>query len=78
MNTGRVARRSIAGIVTLVGVAAYGQMNRACARDGLKAESVADATGNLHVPRDYRTAYQLLGSWAVAAEGQGSKELPDR
>jgi hypothetical protein len=56
MNTGEVARSSIAGIVTLVGVAAYVQMNRAFARDGLKAESVADAIGNLHVPEDYRTA----------------------
>jgi hypothetical protein len=30
----------------------------------------------LHVPDDYRTAYQFLGSWAVASDqGQGSKEL---
>jgi hypothetical protein len=40
-----------------------------------KTETVVDARGNLRVPGDYRTAYQFLGSWAVAADqGQGSKE----
>jgi cytochrome P460 len=39
-------------------------------------EKVVDAGGNLRVPGDYRTAYQFLGSWAVAADqGQGSKEI---
>jgi len=38
--------------------------------------SVVDSSGNLRVPEDYRTLYQSLGSWAVAAdEGKGSKEL---
>ena len=37
--------------------------------------SAADSNGNLHVPADYRTRYQYLGSWAVAAEGKGSKEM---
>src|SRR6266849_6344300 len=33
-------------------------------------------TGNLHVPDAYRTTYQALGSWVVAADrGKGSKEL---
>ena len=41
-----------------------------------KTEKVVDASGNLRVPADYRTAYQSLGSWAVAADqGQGSKEI---
>ena len=41
-----------------------------------KAAKVADASGNLRVPGDYRTAYQFLGSWAVAADqGPGSKEI---
>jgi len=35
-----------------------------------------DAEGHLHVPGDYRTSYQFLGSWAIAADdGKGSKEL---
>ncbi len=38
--------------------------------------AVVDDTGNLRVPADYRTAYQLLGSWVVAADdGPGSREL---
>ncbi|MGY4315052.1 cytochrome P460 family protein [Bradyrhizobium sp. JR3.5] len=37
---------------------------------------VADRDGHLHVPADYRTTYQLLGSWAIALDdGRGSKEL---
>ena len=40
------------------------------------AESVADAAGNLHVPKDYQSHYQFLGSWAVASDsGKGSKEI---
>jgi len=31
-----------------------------------KPERVVDASGNLRVPGAYRTAYQFLGSWAVA------------
>ena len=67
-------------IVAAVGVAvsamaasvAYGQMDPTVPM----AEGVADANGSLHVPEDYRTLYQSLGSWAVAAdEGKGSKEL---
>ena len=41
-----------------------------------KAARVVDASGNLRVPGDYRTAYQFLGGWAVAADqGPGSKEI---
>ena len=41
-----------------------------------KTDKVVDASGNLRVPADYRTAYQFLGSWAVAADqSQGSKEI---
>jgi len=76
MKTVNFVGFSMVGLTALVAVAAYGQMSTTASRDGLKAEAVADATGNLHVPNDYRTAYQLLGSWAVAADGgQGSKEL---
>lgn len=42
---------------------------------GASSQTV-DASGNLRVPADYRTAYQFLGSWAVAADqGQGSKSM---
>ena len=37
---------------------------------------MVDAAGHLRVPADYRTLYQALGSWAIAADsGQGSKEV---
>ena len=40
------------------------------------SSSVVDAKGNLRVPENYRTEYQFLGAWAVAAEdGNGSKEM---
>jgi hypothetical protein len=50
---------------------------RAYAADGVSpGASVADRDGHLHVPDDYRTTYQLLGSWAISAgDGGGSKEL---
>jgi Cytochrome P460 len=38
-------------------------------------ERVADAAGNLHVPENYRARYQFMGSWAVAADDKGSKEI---
>lgn len=41
-----------------------------------RAAAAVDPYGNLRVPKDYRSTYQYLGSWAVAAdEGQGSKGL---
>ena len=43
---------------------------------GPKSEAVEDASGNLRVPDDYRTTYEALGSWALAADqGPGSKNL---
>jgi len=67
---------SIAGVSALVAVVAYGQMDATPFSGGAKAQAVDDAAGNLHVPDAYRSLYQLLGSWAVAAEqGHGAKEL---
>jgi Cytochrome P460 len=38
--------------------------------------NVADVAGHLRVPANYRTLYQTLGTWAIAADGgQGSKEM---
>lgn len=39
--------------------------------------SAVDAAGDLLVPKDYRTTYQFLGSWAIASDkgAQGSKGL---
>ena len=75
MKTASMTVISIAGISTVIAVAANGQMTTAPS-SGLQTETVADATGNLHVPDGYRATYQFLGSWAVAADqGQGSKEV---
>jgi hypothetical protein len=60
----------------MIAVAAHGQMNTTAPSSGPKAEAVVDANGNLHVPDAYRTTFQSLGSWAVAADqGRGLKEL---
>ena len=76
MKTGNVVAIGVAGISALVAVAVPGQMNLLASSNGAKAEAVVDANGNMHVPDAYRTTYQFLGSWAVAADqGQGSKEL---
>src|SRR5262247_3105521 len=57
-------------------VSGYGQMGTAASSTELRIESIEDAAGNLRVPDAYRTTYQLLGSWAIAADqGQGSKDL---
>ena len=65
-----------AGLMPLVLLAVFWQPGVAAAIERPRTERVVDANGNLRVPADYRTVYQFLGSWAVAAEqGQGSKEM---
>jgi hypothetical protein len=60
----------------IIAVAGNAQMSSLAANDKFKAEAVADTNGNLRVPDAYRTTYEFLGTWAVAADqGQGSKEL---
>jgi hypothetical protein len=64
---------AVAGSAGLLVVIA---MSIAMSSNEPKVEAVGDALGNLHVPDGYRTTYQWLGGWAVAAEqGPGSKEL---
>jgi hypothetical protein len=73
-----LAVAGLAGLLAIVVLAAYGGMDRTASRD-LSKRNVADDAGNLHVPDTYRTTYELLGSWAVAADqGQGSKQAPRR
>jgi hypothetical protein len=65
----------VAGLTAIGAVAANGQANMR-AQYGGAAAAVVDDKGNLRVPADYRTTYQTLGSWAVAAdEGPGSRQL---
>ena len=76
MKTINVAGIGIAGMAALLIITAHGQTEISASSNTPKAKAVVDANGNLHVPDAYRTTYQYLGSWAVAAgQGQGSKEL---
>src|SRR5690348_795242 len=71
-----LAVAGLAGLLVIVALAAYGEMDTAASRNLSKRKAVVDDAGNLHVPDAYRTTYELLGSWAVSADqGQGSKEL---
>ena len=64
-----LAALSLIGVVAAYGLDTHSQFS------GVTA-TVVDSKGNLRVPSDYRTAYEALGSWAVAKdEGQGSKQL---
>jgi len=66
----------VAGLMATTLVAAEVQNYSTAATSDQSAAAVVDAQGNLRVPEDYRTAYQSLGAWAIAADqGAGSKEL---
>jgi hypothetical protein len=81
-NTGSNAMRimtalgvAVAGLSVIGAVTAYGQINTRPQYGGATA-AVVDTKGNLRVPSDYRTAYEALGTWAVAKDdGPGSKQL---
>jgi hypothetical protein len=66
---------ALAGVSVIGAVTAYGQIDARSQYRGTTA-AVVDDKGNLRVPANYRTSYQMLGSWAVAADdGRGSKEM---
>jgi hypothetical protein len=66
---------ALAGLSMMVDVTASGQTNTR-SQYGATTAAVVDDKGNMHVPADYQTAYQMLGSWAVAADdGPGSKQI---
>jgi hypothetical protein len=76
MRAIRVFSLSISGIGAIIAIAALSSMQATAISGASQTEAAVDAGGNLHVPRDYHTTYQPLGSWAVAAdEGRGAKEL---
>ena len=76
MKTKSVLGSCILALLAAASVAAYAQMRTAETAGAQNTGDIVDAEGNLRVPADYRTAYQFLGSWAVAADqGQGSKEI---
>jgi cytochrome P460 len=66
-----VAAALVGSVVTLL------LTNRFSSRGAYQTE-VVDARGNLRVPENYRTRYQSLGTWAIAADtGRSSKEMHD-
>jgi hypothetical protein len=76
----------IASLVPLLAVAAVvqalwslpadGQSGRRVSRGDGVPEAVVDAQGTLHVPSNYRAAYEFLGAWAIAADkAAGSSDL---
>src|SRR5215468_5536711 len=65
----------LAGLSVIGVVTAYGQIDTRSQYGGTTA-AVVDDKGNLRVPADYQTTYQMLGSWAVAKDdGPGSKQI---
>jgi hypothetical protein len=76
MKAVRVFTLGISGIGAIIAIAALGSMQATAISGASQTEAAVDAGGNLHVPRDYQTTYQPLGSWAIAAdEGRGAKQL---
>ena len=76
----------VASLVWLIAIAAVvlalwsssgdGRSDLRMSRTDERQEPVVDAQGNLHVPSNYRTAYEFLGTWAVAVgKGVESSEL---
>jgi hypothetical protein len=70
-----VAGIALAGLAAIISVAAHAEMD-VPKTSTQKTDTAVDASGNLHVPADYRTTYQFLGTWAVASDaGRASKEV---
>jgi hypothetical protein len=66
---------ALAGFSAIGAVTAYEQIDTRSQYSGTIA-TVVDDKGNMHVPAGYQTAYEVLGSWAVAADdGPGSKQM---
>ena len=60
----------------LLAIVAYGHGDTLEFDRAAPARAVVDAHGNIHVPDGYRSTYEFLGSWAVAAdESRGAKDL---
>src|SRR5262249_14374275 len=72
MKLSRTVGLAIAVSLVAGTVAAFAQIGGAAPASA--TANVVDAAGHLRVPADYRTLYQALGTWAIAADsGQGSK-----
>lgn len=68
----------IAGLAVVVSAAPSGSRSKR-SRDATTRhaqETVVDSNGNLRVPKNYRSDFEFLGSWAIASDNaKGSKAL---
>jgi len=71
----RAMKVAFVGLVTIGAVTAYGRLSADTHYVGAPAAVVYEK-GSMRVPSEYQTTYQMLGTWAVAADGTpGSKEM---
>ena len=76
MRAVRAFTLGISGVAAVIAIAALGPMQAISISSASQTQAAVDAQGNLRVPPDYRTTYEALGSWAIAAdEGRGAKQL---
>jgi hypothetical protein len=65
-------------LLSLLAAAATAPSMPLLAASAHQPPAAVDAAGNLHVPSRYRTAYEFLGTWAIATDkGPGSKQMHD-
>ncbi len=70
-----VIKVTLTVLVALGAVAAHERLSADTYYVGATA-AVVDKKGSMRVPSEYQTTYQMLGTWAVAADGTpGSKEM---
>lgn len=65
-------------VIASAAVAALAIMGitRQVSAEDIPPQHIVDQNGNMKVPADYRSNFQYLGAWAVAAEDEsGSKEM---
>lgn len=76
MRTSQTIRIAVAATLMAGSVAGLVWLNGIASGEGSVRTKVVDAKGDIRVPENYRTLYQALGSWAIAADsGPGSKEI---
>ncbi|MBR0750179.1 cytochrome P460 family protein [Bradyrhizobium japonicum] len=68
---GSAAVASASFIVVIVGCLVSQSAN---SQPAAAQEQLVDATGNMHIPKNYRATYEFLGSWSVAGD-KGAKEM---
>ena len=76
----RTSRIKLVATAAVLGAVVLISQRQATAQGGAAENpamaAVADAAGNMHVPQNYRTTYEFLGSWSVAADdGKGAKQM---